>query len=305
MIDKIRGPRSGALAVCAASILWGFGYFFRKIVLDDVSPILLAFFTSAIVAIVLPIFFRLRLTDLRQSFVKHPFCYLGLALTGVVLGTSCMFLALRELDLGLTTLLEKLQPILVFVFARLFLRERFPVEKGHWIVLALISSYFLVARFPFDVSFQDINMLGLVAILGAATSWALGTIIGKKVADKSVPSEHITFFRFFWGAVLLSPCFLFRDSLGLTVDWSVRFVVIVTIAALLSTALGFYLFYRGLQHITAGLSGVLEFVTPVMGVLLGVIFLGERMTYTQCIASTVLLFAVYSLMKPNRVQFKN
>lgn len=211
-----------------------------------------------------------------------------------------MFFALRELELGMTTLLEKLQPILVLVFARFFLKERFPIEKSHWVFLAIGSSYVLVSPTPFHFSTAKVNVLGLGGILGAATSWALGTIIGKSVADKAIPSEHITLLRFLFGAIFLLPFFLFREALGLHVLWSIQLVAILVVAAVFSTALGYYLFYRGLADVTAGLSALLELVTPIMGIVLGVLFLNERMTLLQMLAALLLLISVYVLTKPRK-----
>ena len=256
---------------------------------------LLVVLNSVIVAIAIVIVFRLRPKDLLASFRRHPLHYSSLAMLGVSIGTSLLFFGLRELDVGIATLLEKLQPVFVFVFAGIFLGEKLDRSKYPYIALALFSSYLLASKAPWKLSFEGYSTMGLLAVLGAAISWALCSVIGKSISDQSIPAVHITFHRFFFGAIFLSPTLLFKTELGLTVEWSVLLVVILVLTAIFSTAGGYILFYHGLRFTSASESALLELVTPVVAVMLGVSFLDEDLTVLQTSSAPLLLWSVYKI----------
>ncbi len=298
MSFSIEPESKGALFIVSAAALWAAGYFFRKTILYGLSPLLLTFLTSAIVAIFLGLVFRFRPAHIFRCFSADPWRYFGLAFTGVVMGSTCMFIALDHLDLGLTVILEKLQPIFTLLLASLFLGERPSPSRRPWIFLALLASYFVSMRHPFDWTLQSTDPRGVIAVMLAAFFWAVASIIGKDLTTRQPDSRMITFLRFALGALLMLPIFFSREALHLRMQLDGYVFSVVVLCAVLSTGLGYLLFYSGLRTVTATVSGFLELVTPVVAVLLGVVFLGERYTIVQALAAITLLVAIYRITRP-------
>ncbi|MCB0359268.1 MAG: DMT family transporter, partial [Bdellovibrionales bacterium] len=164
------GLGSGASAIIAASVLWGVGYFLRKLILTDVSPILLAFLNAWVAAVALAALFRIQPHEVWRTFRAQPLYYLGLAFLGVAFGTTLLFYGLRLLDLGVAILLEKLQPVFTVILAWFIFGERYEPKILVLMAVAVAASY-LVAGGTLDVTaISDASWTGFMAVLVASGS---------------------------------------------------------------------------------------------------------------------------------------
>lgn len=297
---KHSSPNHGAPLVIAASLLWAAGYLFRKTALYGISPLLLTTITAWIVALTFITIFRFSFRTLLREFLSHYWLYLSLALTGVVFGTTAMFIALDRLDLGVTLVLEKLQPIFTLLLAALFIGERIAPRAIPWMFGAILCSYFVSAREPLSFGTVHSSSTGVIAVVIAAFSWGLSSVIGKRLTKVQPDPRLITLLRFLVGALVLTPCLFFQARLGLHLEPTPYVLSVTVLCALFSSGLGFLLFYRGLKGVTATQSGFLELVTPVFGVLLGITFLGEQLTLLQLIAAAALLTCIFQLCRTRR-----
>lgn len=68
----------------------------------------------------------------------------------------------------------------------------------------------------------------------------------------------------------------------------------------ISTAIAFLLWNRGLQMLNASSGGVFFFFQPVVGTLLGWLILGEVISITFWIGSVLILFGVLTVIKDSQ-----
>lgn len=253
----------------------------------------LSFINSTLAYLFLVGYFRLSLRTQLNAFKVSPWLLVALSLFGAILGSSFMFLALDKLDLGVTLILEKLQPIFVFILAGILLKERLPSAKVKFVVLALFASYFVNPSQSQLSLTKSIDFVGVVYVVLAALSWSISSVIGRKVMSYQDRPELVTVIRFGLCSIALSPCLFIFDFVGPLSNPYTSTVVVLT--ALVSAAIGFLLFYRGLKYVSASISGVLELVTPVAGLVLGVCLLGEELSLSQFLAALSLFYAVYRI----------
>lgn len=295
MENDYRYFKKGIFPILIASLLWGLGYFLRKIIIREINPFLLTFFVSLIVSLTIIIFKRVSPQNIIKIFKGNPWKYTWLSIFGTVLGTTFMFFGLRLLDLSIVTLLEKLQPIFVVILAVFFLKEKFKKILLPYIIATIISSYFISTKTPFQLNFSSSELIGIVAVISAAICWAIASIIGKRLSDDKNRSTDITLMRFAIAGIVLLPIFLFKNQLNLTVIYSFRLIFIVVFSAIICTALAYYLYYSGLKHVKASTAGFLELTTPIISILLGILFLNESLVTTQFISIPILLFCIYKI----------
>lgn len=286
---------SGIIPILAASVLWAGGYFIRKMALKNVPPVLLTFATSVLASGMIFILYRIDLKYAWHVFKKQAWLYIAQAFIGVVLGTTLMNIGLKHLDLGVATLLEKLQPVFTLIFASIFLAESIKLRTVVYGAIAVASSCVIAMKGFVLPASQDADLIGIVAIIGAACSWGMTTVIAKIALNRDIQPDMLVFLRFAIASILLLPMVLCGGYFEGEVSFGASVIVYLVSATLLSTVLGYKLFYMGLRHVTASTSNFLELIAPIVAIALGMMFLGETMNHYQMFAFPVLLGSIFML----------
>lgn len=285
----------GVYLTFIASIVWALGYFLRKLILNDISPILLTFYTSIIVSLTIWKLFHINMRHAWQVFCVAPFKFISLSMSGVAIGSTLMFVALSRIDLGVTTLIEKTQPIFVLFLASIFLNEHIRKTIIPYVFMALIGSYMISFPDPFALTISHVDFIGISCAFGAAFSWAISGVIGKHLVVNAQPQE-IVFLRFFLASIVLAPLLIFQNDLGLAFKPSWFVISLIFITAIGSTTFGYLLHYNGLKTIHANVSAFIQLSTPVTSVILGITFLNEALTLYQTIGAILLLGSIYKII---------
>jgi drug/metabolite transporter (DMT)-like permease len=290
----------GVLPILGASTLWGFGYFVRKTLLKDISAFALVWLTCVIVSVFMYVVCRLDLKKVWKHFKAHKYSFIGLSVSGVLLGQTFMYIGLDHLDLGVATLLEKLQPIFVIWIAALFLKEKLQANLIPYCALALIASYFVSVPQPLNGGILKADLIGIIAIIIAALAWAMSSVIGRSLARADIGAGEISFLRFGIGIIIGIPFLFLSGDTGLEAHSTLLNWALIFAAAIGGTGWGYILYYRGLKHVDAPTAGFLELITPVFCLFLGIVFLGEQLSWTQWAAVPVMLFAVWRIIAAPR-----
>ena len=118
---------------------------------------------------------------------------------------------------------------------------------------------------------MDERLIGAAAALGSAASWALGSVLFKKLGDE-LPPVALTFAKGVVGAALLALVLAPGGFSGIE-PWPLALLVL---SGLLGVALGDTLFFMALRDLGAHSVVVLLTLGQVFTVLLAVIWLSER-----------------------------
>lgn len=135
-------------------------------------------------------------------------------------------------------------------------------------------------------------MHGDLLILGSQLAWAVGALFLKKLTGTVNPALAMALVAIIGGITLIPVLFIFhRDLYTLTredVFWAaIRGVIGVTIAGLLFT--------YGISRTSLSHAAVLALAYPLFTVLLGVLFLGEAITW-QFIVASILFIIGYIIL---------
>jgi DME family drug/metabolite transporter len=121
----------------------------------------------------------------------------------------------------------------------------------------------------------EVNPLGVLLALGAGVAYATYTVASKGLLEEQPPDAAMAVV-FCLSALLLSPLLL-TGSL----EWALepRGILVVLHLGLIATAVSYVLFARGLKATPVATAVTLSLVEPVTAALLGVVVLGERITW--------------------------
>ena len=125
----------------------------------------------------------------------------------------------------------------------------------------------------------DVNPLGVLLALGAGVAYATYTVASKGLLEEQPPDAAMAVV-FCLSALLLLPL-LFTGSL----EWVLepRGILVVLHLGLVATAASYVLFARGLRATPVATAVTLSLVEPVTAGLLGVVVLGERITWPAAV----------------------
>jgi drug/metabolite transporter (DMT)-like permease len=133
--------------------------------------------------------------------------------------------------------------------------------------------------------------VGELYMFAAVTSWALYTILGRKVLGGLSPLAA-TNYAALWGTLLLgvvaAPHF---DALHpLQFDW--RIIVSLLYLGVLGTALAFVWYYMSVKKVGASATSIFNNLVPVFGVAISVALLGEALLPSMLIGGAIAIAGV-------------
>lgn len=115
------------------------------------------------------------------------------------------------------------------------------------------------------------HLLGILAALGSAASWAVGTLLFKGIGEEFSPMA-MTFIKSFLGVLLLAGAILlvgWESVRSLPLGW-------LALSGLLGISLGDTFFFAALRRLPAHQLVILMLLAPAVTLFLALYFLGER-----------------------------
>jgi drug/metabolite transporter (DMT)-like permease len=114
------------------------------------------------------------------------------------------------------------------------------------------------------------ELIGITAALGSAASWALGSVLFRRLGD-SIPPVSLTFAKGITGAILLGIAVLMVGSAPLDTGT----LTLLVLSGLLGIAVGDTLFFMALNNLGAHVVVILLTLGQLLTVMMGVLWLGE------------------------------
>ncbi|UOO81282.1 EamA family transporter [Uruburuella testudinis] len=254
-----------ALTVIA---VWGVNFFFMKIALDEVSPMVLGMLRFAL--ILLPAVFLLK----RPAV---PWYWLAAYGATISFGQfSLMFTALSlGMPTGLAALLLQGQVFFTVFLAAVFFRE--PVQPNHLLgIVGAAAGLLLIGVGQYRGS---VPLLAMWPVLGAAACWAAGNIVVKYIGRVNALSLVV------WGNIsallLFGVCaFWFYGAEGVQAQLaglSWRGIAGVVFLAYVASLVGYAGWGGLLSRYPAAQITPLALLVPVVALLVARVWLNEEM----------------------------
>ena len=134
---------------------------------------------------------------------------------------------------------------------------------------------------------MNAELIGIAAALGSGASWALGSVLFRRLGD-NIPPVALTFAKGVAGALLLALAVLATGLAPLSTEaW-----VLLVASGLLGIALGDTLFFAALNNLGAHTVVILFTLGQLLTVLMGVLWLGETPSATDWSGIALILSGV-------------
>lgn len=272
--------------------MWGSDALFRRGLALDLPAPLIVFVEHVLLTIMtIPLWLR-GVRAVRAMSVSDRMALLFIGAGASALATILFTEAFTYGDPTTPLLLQKVQPLVAVLGAWLFLGER--LLPRYWLFMAAgVAGAFLIT-FDSPTGLAGPLILPAALALGAATLWALGTVFGRRLANR-ISHTELTGLRFLVG---LPASAVAAWALGSFDDISLvgsREIFALLLLALIPGLIALLLYYRGLSSTSAAGATLAELAFPLSAVLINYFAFSDSLTGTQWLG-LVSLSATITLM---------
>ncbi len=280
----------------AVPAIWGGTFVAGKIVVATLTPLMGSFarYVVACVALLVAAFVlegglpRLTRAQWAGTFV--------LGCLGVFAYNLFFMGALARLPASRAALIIALNPAITIAISAVVLKERLGARRWMGVGVALLGVAIVVSRGDFTSFATGGVGMGELLMFAAVVSWAVYTILGRKVMGGLTPLAA-TNYAALWGTLLLgllaAPHF---DTLHPT-HFDLPMVVSLLYLGVFGTALAFVWYYTSVKKLGASVTSVFNNLVPVFGVAISVLVLGEPLLVSMLVGGAVTIAGVMMVSK--------
>jgi len=277
------------------AVLWGVSYNLAKLAVQTIPPVTMTAMRFVIGFVILATILRLRGTRLLS--LQHPWYRLGVQATiNNILPWTMTAWAAITIDSGLATILNSTSPIFAFLITWGITRHE-PATLGRLAgALAGLSGVVAIVGFgAFEGGASHLPQQ--IACVAGAMLFGIAAVHGKHL--DGTPSLVVATLTLLIGAVVLVPVSLWIDR-----PWALA-PSPVSVAALLglgifSTAAAVFVYYRILSTLGSIAAASQSYLRIVVGVSVGILFLGESLTIERFVGMALILAGVIAMTRPDR-----
>jgi len=257
------------------SMVWGGSFFFVGTVVDDLRPFTIVAVRLALAA---PALWIAVLVS-GNALPRAASVWLSFLLMGAInnaLPFSLLVYGQTQIASGVASILNATLPIFMVIVAGFVLPdERATPAKVAGVVLGVIGVAVMIG--PEVLLEGRDTSLPKVACLGAAFSYACANAFGRRFRRLGVAPVVVAAGQVTAAALLLAPLALIVDDPFAGPMPGADVWAALAALALLSTAFAYILFFRVLASAGARNLSLVTLLVPVFAILLGWVFLGERL----------------------------
>lgn len=278
------------LSLILVAVIWALNFSIIKVTLEEIDPYSFNALRFVFATGLLWLVARRRGYSLRVQ-KEHFWKMLGIGFIGNLL-YQCLFIIGIDLTLSANAaVMLGTIPIWVALLSQFFTDEKLTTNKTIGVLLAFTGVALIIMGNEQPLSFESDTFLGNIITLLAAVCWATFTILSRKYLKVYSAIQYSAFMS----AVGLASLLLVGLPFMVQLDWSgispAGFGGILYSGAL-SVGLAYILWNSGVSKIGAVRTAAYQNLVPVLGLLFGVILLGEELTILQYIGAIFVIAGI-------------
>ncbi len=280
----------GAVYLSLAASIWGGMYVVSKYALDTIPPFTLLFFRYLVASVFLVCICWQKKVALIPRQDRGLLFQIGFV--GYFLSIAAQFVGTKLSSAHMGAVITTLSPVFLSLFAILLLKERMSLQQ--FISMAIAFAGVLVV---IGINGGDSTLPGNISLLLAALFWGYYSVLSRK-ASVNHSSLQITTWGILVASVMTLPTIFFELNKWTFSDlFTLPIMLSLLYIGIISTALAFFSWNKGLSLLPSHQAGHFFFFQPVVGSLLGWLFLNEHLTSSFFTGSFLIMIGVYYNMR--------
>lgn len=271
---------------------WGSSFYFIKVALVELTPLQTVAWrlTIGLIAIwLIAYMMRVKLPETNRGYIH----LIGIGIINTAIPFTLTAWGELHVSSGLAGTVNGLTPLFTMILAAIFIsQEQFTLPKALGFVLGFSGLLFLTKEAAFTEAGMNVNqLLGILAIIGTAVSYAIGAVYSKKmlanvhpISLSAISMTSATIFM--WLMVVLAGERFIVPQMP-NVIFSVAWMGVA------GTALAYFAYFYLIQNWGAGRSAMVAYIMPITAIILGIFLLDEQVTWEAIIGTALILIGIY------------
>jgi len=290
-------PASSLLLVGILTLVWGCNWPVLKLGVTELAPLTFRASTLPLAALGLLLISKASGESTRIPRALWP-RVAALALFNIAGWNGLILFGVQQMPAGRSAILAYTLPIWSVLFSLWLLHEPLSGRKLVGLLVGMGGMAVLLGEEIVNVKRAPV---GALLIIAAAMSWGFGTVLLRRWAPP-LPQNTLTGWMMLIGWVPLAIAAPFFDPHPLaslaTMSGTAWFAVVYNI--FLAGTLAHWAWFRMARTLPVAVSSLSSLPVPVVGVLSGMLFLGERPGASEFIALAMVLASLAAVMFPER-----
>ena len=280
------------------SLIWGGSFFFVEVTVKELTPLTIVLGRVGLASVFLLFFVYAK--GLKMPGISKIWgSFLIMGILNNIIPFSLIVWGQTHIQSSLASILNATTPIFTVLMAHLLTKdEKLTFNRGLGVFIGWIGAAVLIGVNALKV--WDFKIIGQIAVLGAALSYACAAIYGRRF--KETNSIVVATGMLIGSTAMMIPMvFIFEAPLNLTPSLTTWGAMIGL--SLISTSIAYVVYFRLLASAGATNLLLVTFLFPVSAIFLGVTILGEQLKWND-IGGMIIIFMGLLLIDGRVLKFR-
>ena len=278
------------------ALIWASAFFNIKIATYSYGPLTIAFlriFFGAIPVVLLCYLKQIKI----EAFSKDWYWFASIGIINLVIPFFLIAYGVQKVQSNLAAILMASTPLTAVGIAHFFTKnEKINSIKSLGVIIGFSGIVFL---FSDNLLINKNNFFSALLILFGSCFYVLGGLLTLKISNKD--NENVTASILIWGSIVLLPISLFFEqpwNLTPRLDSTISIIYL----GIFSTGIAWLLRFYILKHNGLVFQAQVAYLIPIFGVILGFLFLNEKITPKVIISLIAVIIGIYIVKKGGKIK---
>jgi drug/metabolite transporter (DMT)-like permease len=283
----------------ALGIVWGCSFIFIKLGLEFLTPVGVAFGRVSLGAITLLLWAQFKGISLPKGRSMWFHLWVVSLLLNVIPG-YLFAVAETEVTSILAGIINAVTPLMTLLAIMIAFREEKP--KSYQVIGLLLGFGGVLTVLGAWQGLGDNPASAVIALLCAVACYGISFPYSRKyVLPKKIKAESLAAGQLIMGALTLFPAYLI-DGISIT-NYRPGPVLAMLTLGILGSGFAYIWNFKIMEAAGSAIASTVTYVTPVVAVIVGIIFLGEGVTWYEPVGGLIVLLG--AAISQNRIKLLN
>jgi len=280
----------------ALGVVWGCSFIFIKLGLEFLTPIGVAFGRVSLGALTLMLWARFKGIALPKGGILWLHLWVVALLLNVIPGILFAF-AETEVTSILAGIINAVTPLMTLLAIMVAFREERP--KAYQVIGLLTGFAGVLTVLGAWQGLGDNPAIAVIALLAAVACYGVSFPYSRKfVLPKKLQAESLAAGQLIMGALTLLPMYLVD---GIAEDnYTLAPVLAMLALGIFGSGFAYIWNFKIMEAAGSAIASTVTYVTPVVAVIVGIIFLGEGVTWYEPVGGLIVLLG--AAISQNRIK---